>query len=317
MRRRSRPRRRPCYGLPASANKPIWKSSFALLADPDFHSASMETADAGGANVPGPMDDRFWKTYRQFGQELGGFYRGLPENIRKEIASGDSSAATRCDRYLRLVDARDAKNVPDEVLAVILPHRHAAPVPTLTVRAESPPAADADGQYLIKLVIDKRDMSATAGRISFEHQGDIVLTTADGKQTNSPDEPLSVELTGDHTERQFKARAQVQTGAETTLAITVRCGEKSRQTSVRFALPQQDVVLVRAYRLAGKLDGSTEPRQECENVLQFDRLVPQRLEPFSQPADDVHFRDGQPFGPGQEAGRADPERCRSGSGTAT
>ena len=276
---------------PAAATAPVlWTSNIrqqadlekqlVMLADPDFHSASLDTADAGGANAPGQADDRFWKTYRQFGQELGGFYRGLPESIRKEIASGDSSAANHCDRYLRMIDARDAKYVPEEVLALLLPHRHAAPVPSLTVRAEAPPAADADGQYLIKLMIDKQDMPATAGRISFEYQGDIVLTTADGKQTISPDQPLSVELTSDHTERMFKARAQVQTGAETTLAITVRCGEKTRQTSVRFALPQQDVVLVRAYRLAGKLDGSTEPRQECENVLQFDRLVPQRLEPF-------------------------------------
>ncbi len=256
------------------------EKQLAMLADPDFHSASLDTADAGGANAPGVADDRFWKTYRQFGQELGGLYRGLPESIRKEVASGDSSAANRCDRLLRLVDARDAKNVPDEVLAVILPHRRATPVPTLTVRADAPPAADADGQYLIKLVIDKRDMPATAGRISFEIPGDIVLTTADGKQTITADEPLAVELSADHTERVFMAKAQVQTGAETTLGMTVRCGEKSRQTSVHLALPQQDVVLLRAYRLAGKLDGSTESRQECENVLQFDRLVPQRLEPF-------------------------------------
>ncbi len=275
---------------PAAATPVLWTSNIrqeadlekelAALADADFHSASLDTADAGGANALAPTDERFWKTCRQFGQELGGFYRGLPESIRKETASSDSSAANRCDRLLRLVDARDAKSVPDDVLAVILPHRRAAPVPTLTVRAEAPPAADADGQYLIKLVIDKRDMPATAGRISFEFPGDIVLTTADGKQTISPDEPLAVELSADHTERVFKAKAQVQTGAETTLAFTVRCGEKSRQTSVRFALPQQDVVLLRAYRLAGKLDGSTEPRQECENVLQFDRLAPQRLEPF-------------------------------------
>ena len=253
-----------------------------MLATAELLASTLDLAIDGGVNagIPNPADDRFWKTYRDFGQDLGAFYRGLPDKIRKEIASGDSYAANWCDLYVRLVDARDAKNVPDEVLAVILPHRRATPVPTLAVRAEAPPAADADGQYLIKLVIDKRDMPATAGRISFEFPGDIVLTSADGKQTITPDEPLAVELTSDHTERVFKAKAQVQTGAETTLAFTVRCGEKSRQTSVRLALPQQDVVLLRAYRIAGKLDGSTEPRQECENVLQFDRLVPQRLEPF-------------------------------------
>ena len=72
-------------------------------------------------------DSQFWKTYRQFGQELGGFYRGLPESIRKELGSGDSSAGNRCDRYLRLVDARDAASVPDEVLNVVLPHPRTAP----------------------------------------------------------------------------------------------------------------------------------------------------------------------------------------------
>ena len=199
----------------------------------------------------------------------------------------------------------------------LLPHRHAAPVPSPDGSSRAPPpAADADGQYLIKLMIDKQDMPATAGRISFEYQGDIVLATADGKQTISPDEPLSVELSTDHTERLFKARAQVQTGAETTLAITVRCGEKSRQTSVRFALPQQDVVLVRAYRLAGKLDGSTEPGQECENVLQFDRLVPQRLEPFPNRPTTYTFEMVNRWGWARSCS-CGPMRCRSGSGTAT
>jgi hypothetical protein len=279
---------------PAATTAPVlWTSNvrqqadlekqLVMLAAPEFHSASLDMAAESSANASAPRasDDRFWHTYRQFGQDLGGLYRGLPESIRKEIASGDSSAADRCDRLLRLVDARDAKNVPEEVLAVVLPHRRATPAPTLAVRAEAPPAADADGQYLIKLVIDKKDLPATAGRINFEFQGsDIALTTADGKQTITPDDSLAVELTSDHTERTFKARAQVQTGAETPLAITVRCGEKTRQCSLRLTLPQTDVVLLRAYRLAGKLDGSTEPRQECENVLQFDQLVPQRLQPF-------------------------------------
>ena len=118
---------------PAAATTVLWTSTIrqeadlekqlAALADADFHSASLDMAGAGGANALVPTNDRFWKTYRQFGQELGNFYGGLPERIRKEIASSDSSAPNRCDRLLRLVDARDAKNVPDDVLSFILPHR--------------------------------------------------------------------------------------------------------------------------------------------------------------------------------------------------
>jgi hypothetical protein len=254
------------------------EKQLALLADPESRFASLDLASTRNAV---PAEDRFWKTYGQFGQELGVFYRGLPDRIRKEIAAGDSSAADRCDRYLRLVDARDAASVPDEVLALVLPHPRAAPTPTLAIQAESPPAADADGRYSLKLAIDKTDLPAVFGMITFDFSpGEVALTTADGKQAITPGEPFRAELRNGRTAIAFKARAQVQTGAETRLAITVRCGDKTRKCEVALALPQPDVVALRAYRLAGNLDGSTDRRQESESVLQFNRLVPQRLEPF-------------------------------------
>ena len=45
-------------------------------------------------------------------------------------------------------------------------------------------------------------------------------------------------------------------------------------------MPPPDVVVLRALRLTARLDGPTEPRPECESVLRFDQLTPQRLEPF-------------------------------------
>jgi hypothetical protein len=254
-----------------------------LLANPEFRFTSLDALGPAAPNVPdtSAADDRFWKTYRQFGQELGGFYRGLPDGVRKEIAARDSSAANRCDRYVRLVDARDAAVVPEEVLSVILPHPQAPHEPRLVVQADVPRTADADGQYVIKLAIDKTDLPARYGLITFDYpRDDLALSTADGKQGIAPDEPFRTEIRSDHAQLIFKARARKQTGEETSLAITVRCGEKTRQSQVRLVLPQPDVVLLRAFRLAGKLDGSTQRRQESESVLQFDRLAPQRLEPF-------------------------------------
>ena len=87
-----------------------------------------------------------------------------------------------------------------------------------------------------------------------------------------------MELSADHTSV-FKAKRRCNRGGNDAGDHRPLRREVAAN-SVRLALPQQDVVLFRAYRLPGKLDGSTEPRQECENVLQFDRLVPQRLEPF-------------------------------------
>ena len=83
------------------------------------------------------------------------------------------------------------------------------------------------------------------------------------------------------TELVFKARALLQSGKESPLSIAVRCGDMTRQCTVRLALPQPNVVLLRALRLTARLDGPTEPRPECESVLRFDQLAPQRLEPFA------------------------------------
>ncbi len=158
-----------------------------LLAEPGFRFASL---DAAGSPDKSAADEQSWKTFGQFGQELGGFYRSLPNRIRKELSAGDSSAANRCDRYLRMVDARDAAAVPDEVLAVLLPHPQPRHEPQLAVQAESS-AADADGQYSIKLAIEKKDLASGTGLITFDFpRGALALTTSDGKQSLSPDEPL-------------------------------------------------------------------------------------------------------------------------------
>jgi hypothetical protein len=249
------------------------------LASPEFRFASLEEPLARGDSAA--VDSRFWKIYGQFGQELGRFYGGLPEEIRKLLASSDSTAANRCDRCLRLLDARDAASVPDDVLNIVLPHPRATLTPSLVAQAEAPSTADADGQYVVRLLIDKTDLPATFGLVSFEFpRRELVLTTADGKQAIVPEEPFRAELRPGRTQLAFKARAQVQSGAETSLAITVRCGDKSRQCQVRLVLPQPDVVLLRAIRLVGNLDGSVDRRQESESTLQFDHLTPQRLEPF-------------------------------------
>ena len=127
----------------------------------------------------------------------------------------------------------------------------------------------------------RRTFRPTSGLITLDYpRGDLSLTTADGKQAITPDEPFRAELHNGRTELAFKARALVQTGAEASLAVTLRCGDITRQCQVRFTLPPPDVVVLRALRLTARLDGPTEPRPECESVLRFDQLTPQRLEPF-------------------------------------
>ena len=252
----------------------------ALLASPELRLASLDDGSVPANDTL--TESQFWKTYGQFGQELGEFYRNLPENIRTTLASGDPGAGDRCDRYLRLVDARDAASVPDEVLNVVLPHLPPTPpAPGLAVRAQSPGEADADGQYSIQLWIDKKDLPASHGVITFEYsRAELVLTSSDGKRTIEPDERLPADLRSSRTQLVYRARAQTQTGGETTVKISVRCGEKSQECQIRLSLPQPDAVTLRAYRLVGKLDGSTDRRMEKEVTLQFDKLAPKLLEPF-------------------------------------
>ncbi|MGO9115631.1 MAG: carboxypeptidase-like regulatory domain-containing protein [Thermoguttaceae bacterium] len=256
----------------------------ALLANPELRFPSLDDMNLPAGKTP--TESQFWQTYRKFGQELGGFYRSLPRSIRKELASHDSSAGNRCDRYLRLVDARDAgpESIPDDVLSVVLPHRRTITPPSLAIGvdgADSPLAADADGWYTIKLLVDKTNLPATSGRVTFEYPRDkLVLTSSDGKQPLDSEEPVRVDLRPDHAQFIFKAHARVQTGNETTVKISVLCGGKFKPCDVRLALPQPDVVALQVYRLAGKLDGSTDRRPENELILRFDSLTAQRLGPF-------------------------------------
>ena len=133
---------------------------------------------------------------------------------------------------LRLVDARDAAGIPDDALNLLLPHQRTMTPPSLAVAvegAESPLAPDADGWYTVKLSVDKTNLPATNGRITFQYPRDkLVLTSSDGKQPLDSDaeEPVRVDLRPDHAQFVFKARALVQTGDETTVKISVLCGEK-------------------------------------------------------------------------------------------
>ncbi len=150
------------------------------------------------------------------------------------------------------------------------------------------PAVDADGQYSIELSINKQDIPATVGSITFTYSRDVLkLTSADGKTEITPDKPVGENLPNGQTQLRFKALALQHSGERASLDITVRCGDaKPARCQVQVSLPTPDVVWLEAYRREGKLDGSSEARLEAKSELDSqsvspsNRLAPQVLRPF-------------------------------------
>ena len=217
--------------------------------------------------------------YRQVGERLGRFYRELPRSLRDALA--DSGSANNIPRLLRLVDARDARDVPDgvyEFLRPLPPFRKPE-----SVLAFEEPLSDAKQFRLnfenwtdLNLVICAKGERTGNASLTFEYDASqIELRRKDGQSvtpgaatTIFPPEEGRQELT-----YQVRARpGQTKLGA---LALTLTGGERPDTRKLNLTLPAVDRVALLIRRLPAdqaERDRWTRTNGEISDI----RLFPNR-----------------------------------------
>ena len=264
------------------ADRAKLEQQLVLLADP-----AAELALPG--EISNPDDPRarekFWRQYRRFGQDLGDFYRGLPGRVQRDLAAADSDGARPWQRLLRLVDARDARRIPEEVCRLAVPEI-ALPGAKQTLLAveeqEQALAVFLDDPEPFDITIRAADFSSTDARVTLMYDPDeMTIGGPDAEQPVAPAQPVPIRLEQDRTVLKYTAVAKVDADRPTVLTVVVEAGDARTEREFRFQLPPSDMVDLQVRRVYGPEDKLTDRWIEARGNHHVElRPFPNRITPY-------------------------------------
>jgi hypothetical protein len=213
--------------------------------------------------------ERFWQDCGKLGKGLRKIYEDLPTQVREVAKSRDASQVQRRDHWLRMVDARDARHVPRDLLPptvertkVAVPLAVTGPTSILVLKPESPERF----QLRIQGLLD--DAKSVDIRLEYD-QKDFDLCEEGKKEAVESGKFQSVAL------RQGRINYVISRpnciGGDSAIKVQVRADGSIVPCQVAYRRPLRDVV-----ELVAKRAGAEELRSSDENQTIDLRPFPKR-----------------------------------------
>ena len=263
-----------------AAPRPISEWQWDRLAEQSgLESQLVRLAEPASAPAPpgvmaGRSDAEHWDAYRGFGKNLAAFYRRLPAEIERRLASAPAQGAS-AERLLRAVAARDARSVTAQAGQIAVRAIRFLPPPERRLEVTGPKelvTLDPDRPRPLQLTVRATGLPTDDLRLMLKYDpAELAIQNADGQRPWAPDEWAPIALTSqrDGATVGCLVAGKVLTGTKSPLTVVARAGEETSSCKIEFQLPTRDVVEL----LIDGIPGTVEQRPDVLRLRTFPNRV--------------------------------------------